>query len=90
MKCVLPLNNYRISTVRISPGCSGEQRIVRFALPFAQPVPHHRDGGRGERHDPFLAAFPGASQVGAGAELEVLTAQPDKFGDPQPSLDVEV
>ena len=65
----------------------GEQRVSRSAAALAQPGPQRPDHLRGERGAAFLAAFAGAPDVRAGAQVHVSAGECGELGDPQPGLD---
>jgi hypothetical protein len=65
----------------------GEQRVSRSAAALAQPGPQGPDHLRGERGAAFLAAFAGAPDVRAGAQVHVGAGERGELGDPQPGLD---
>ena len=58
---------YRVGAERPSaPG--GEQRVVRPAPAFAEPLAQDRDGLAGQRCAPLLSSFALAADVGAGRQ----------------------
>jgi hypothetical protein len=72
--------------MRSMAAVADEQRIRRCPGPFDEPVPKHLDAILPDGGGPFLAALAHASDVSAGAELDVAAVERDKLGDTQARL----
>ena len=64
----------------------GEERIAGAATAFLHPDFQDCHGLFGQWRRPLFPALAVASDVGAGAELDVLVAQAGELGDPQAGL----
>ena len=74
-----------IAAQRAAAG-AGEGRIGRRPRAGAQPAPQHRDRVLPQRGAALLASLALTPHMGAGAEHDVLAAQPNQLRDPQPCL----
>jgi len=68
----------------------GEERIAGAATAFLHPGFQDCRGLPGQRCGSLFPALAGASDVGAGAELDVLVAQAGELGDAQAGLGGDV
>ena len=65
---------------------SGEDRVVGMAAALGEIGPQNGDGVAGQRRGTVLPALASATDVGAGAQVDISPAQSDQLGDPQPGL----
>jgi hypothetical protein len=65
---------------------SGEDRVVVGSAPLGKIDSHNGDGLAGERRGPVLSSLPPATDMRAGAEVDVSQPQSDELGDPEPGL----
>ena len=65
----------------------GEQRLLRLASTFFEPLAQDRDGLAGEAGGASFPSFPEDLEVSAGAEVDVADVQRDELGDAHAGLD---